>query len=126
MMIVKADSSYEAGAPPSPELMEAIGRLSEDMIKAGHLVDMGGLLPSFAGARVTVGGGKITVTDGPFPETKELIGGYAILEARSKIEAIELGKRFMSLHTDVLGPQYHGELEIREMAQYQPAEAVRS
>ena len=120
MMMVKADSDYEAGAPPRRELMSAIGELTENMVKAGILLETGGLLPSFAGARVKAAGGKLMITDGPFVETKELIGGYAILRAKSKDEAIELGKRFMSLHADILGPSYEGELEIRQMADYPP------
>ena len=85
------------------------------MIKAGVLLETGGLLPSSMGALVRASRGKLTVTDGPFTEVKELIGGYAILRARSKEEAIELGKSFMKLHSDVLGPSYEGELEIRQM-----------
>ena len=115
MMIVKADKNYEAGAPPTPELMAAIGKLSEEMIPAGILLDSGGLLPSARGARINVRQGRLTVTDGPFSEAKELIGGYAILQVKSKEEAIERGRRFMQVHADVLGPSYEGELEIRQM-----------
>jgi hypothetical protein len=115
MMIVKADKNYEAGAPPPPELMAAIGKLSEEMINAGILLDLGGLLPSSKGARINVKQGKLIVTDGPFSEAKELIGGYAILQVKSKEEAIERGRRFMQVHADVLGPAYDGELEIRQM-----------
>jgi hypothetical protein len=85
------------------------------MAKAGILLQSGGLLPSSTGARVRVSGGKLTVTDGPFAETKELIGGFAILEAASKEEAIRLAKEFMQLHLDVLGPSYEGALEVRAM-----------
>lgn len=120
MMIVKADKDYEAGAPPKPELMAAIGKLSEEMVKAGVLLDMGGLLPSSKGARINVAQGKLTVTDGPFSEAKELIGGYAILQVKSREEAIERGRRFMQLHADVLGPSYDGELEIRQMPEMAP------
>ena len=115
MMIVKADKNYESGTPPNPELMAAIGRMSEEMIKAGVLLDMGGLLPSSKGARIGVRDGKVTVTDGPFSEAKELIGGYAILQVKSREEAIERGRRFIQMHADVLGPSYEGELEIRQM-----------
>ena len=123
MMIVKADKNYESGAPPKPELMAAIGKLSEEMIKAGVLLDIGGLLPSSKGARINVNQGKLTVTDGPFSEAKELIGGYAILQVKSKEEAIERGRRFMQLHADVLGPSYDGELEIRQMPEMPPQHA---
>ena len=120
MMIVKADKNYESGAPPNPELMAAIGRMSEEMIKAGVLLDMGGLLPSSKGARINVRHGKLTVTDGPFSEAKELIGGYAILQVKSREEAIERGRRFIQMHADVLGPSYEGELEIRQMPDAPP------
>src|SRR5262245_45513331 len=121
MMIVKADKNsetgrnYEMGAPPDPKLMVAIGKHAEEMTRAGVLLETGGLLPSSKGARVRAAAGKLTVTDGPFIESKELIGGYAILQARSKEEAIEMGKAFMKIHLDVLGPSYEGELEIRQM-----------
>jgi hypothetical protein len=121
MMIVKADPSYESGRPPDPALLAAVGKLSEEMTRAGVLLQSGGLLPSSKGARVRVSGGKMTVTDGPFAETKELIGGFAILEAASKEEAIRLGKEFMQLHVDVLGQPYEGTLEVRPM--FDPASA---
>jgi hypothetical protein len=115
MMIVKGNSDYEAGVPPSPELMAAVGKHTEEGIKSGVVLANGGLLPSSMGARIRAGGGKLTVTDGPFPETKELIGGFAIIQAKSKQEAIELGSQFMQIHVDVLGPSYNGELEVRQM-----------
>ncbi len=120
MMIVKADKNYEAGSPPPPELLAAIGKLSEEMVKAGVILDMGGLLPSSKGARINVKKGKLTVTDGPFSEAKELIGGYAILQVKSREEAIERGRRFMQIHADVLGPSYDGELEIRQLPEAPP------
>ena len=115
MMIVKADKESEAGLPPSPELIAAIGKLTEEAMKSGVVLSNGGLLPSSKGARIRVGGGKLTVTDGPFAETKELIGGFAIIQANSRQEAIEEGSRFMQIHADVLGPAYEGELEVRQM-----------
>jgi len=115
MMMVKADRNYEAGLPPNPELLAAIGKLTDEMVKAGVLVQTGGLLPSSNGARVRVSRGTLSVTDGPFPETKELIGGYAIVEAASRDEAIQLGRRFMELHATIIGPSYDGECEIRQL-----------
>jgi hypothetical protein len=115
MMIVKADQDYEAGLPPNPELIAAIGKLSQDMVKAGVLLDTGGLLPSSKGARVRVSGGKMSVTDGPFAETKEIVGGYAIVEAKSRDEAVELGKQFMEVHVTTLGSSYDGECEVRQL-----------
>ena len=115
MLMVKANSKSEAGAPPDPKLMAAIGNLTEEMSKAGVLVGTGGLLPSSAGARVRLSGGKITVTDGPFTEIKELIGGYAIVDVKSKEEAIEMAKRFLQIHADILGPEYEADSEVRQM-----------
>lgn len=120
MMIVKADKDHEAGRPPRPELMAAVRKLTEEGMKAGRVLSNGGLLPSAKGARIRVSGGKLTVNDGPFPETKELVGGFAIIEASSKQDAIEQGSRFMQIHADILGSEYEGELEVRQM--YQPAE----
>lgn len=114
MMMVKAD---EKAGPPSPELGAAIGQLSQEMARAGVLLDLGGLLPSAMGAKVRLSGGRVTVKDGPFSETKELVGGYAILQAKSKDEAVEYARRFMNVHKDVLGASYEGELEIRAMAE---------
>ncbi|HEV8630564.1 MAG TPA: YciI family protein [Thermoanaerobaculia bacterium] len=118
MMLVKGNTDYEAGKPPSPALMAAIDKASKEQREAGILLDSGGLLPSSAGAKVTVKGGKATVIDGPFAEAKELIGGYAILEASSKEEAIRMGREFMQLHADVLGPSFEGELEIRQLFEH--------
>jgi hypothetical protein len=115
MMIVKCDKDSEAGMPPNEELMHAIAKLAEEEMKAGILLEQGGLLPSSAGARIRAAGGRLAVTDGPFAEAKELVGGFAILRANSKAEAIEKGKRFMQIHVDILGPDYEGELEVRQM-----------
>jgi hypothetical protein len=123
MMMVKADENYEAGRPPDPELMEAIGKLTDDMRKAGVVLETGGLYPSSAGARVRVGGGTLTVTDGPFAEAKEVIGGYAIIQAGSIEEAKQSAARFMQIHADILGPSYQGECEIRRM--FDPADFAR-
>ncbi len=120
MMMVKADKDYEAGAPPDPKLMAAMAEYTEKMIKAGVVLQTGGLLPSSKGARVRVANGKLTVTDGPFTEAKELIGGYAIVKAASKDEAVRLGSEFMSLHSQVLGGKWEGEVEIRQLEDFDP------
>jgi hypothetical protein len=120
MTLVKADENYEAGVPPSEELIAAIGKLGEEMTKAGVMLESGGPLPSSQGARVRAAGGKLSVTDGPFAEAKELVGGFAILQAKSKAEAIALAKRFMQVHVDVLGPSYEGECEVRQL--FDPAD----
>lgn len=111
MMMVKTPES----GPPSPELMAAVGKLSQEMAEAGVLLDTGGLAPSARGARIRLSGARLTVIDGPFTESKELIGGFAVLKAATKAEAIELGRRLMQVHADVLGPTFTAELEIREM-----------
>jgi hypothetical protein len=103
----------ETSGPPPRELMEAIGKLGEEATKAGVLVVTGGLQPSAMGARVRLSRGRLTVTDGPFTETKELIGGYAIYEVSSK-EAIEWTLRFMELHKKHW-PGWEGETEIRQI-----------
>jgi len=114
MLIAKADENSEAGGPPNPQLIAAIGKLADEMTRAGVLVGTGGLGPSSKGARVRLSGGKLTVIDGPFTEAKELIGGYAIVEVSSKDEAIELAKRFLQIHAEILGPSYETESEIRQ------------
>lgn len=123
MMMIKADQNYEAGIPPKQELFTAIGQLSEEMAKKGVLLEVGGLMPSAKGARVRVGGGAVTVLDGPFAETKELIGGFSIMQAESKAAAIEMAKQFMELHAEILGPAYEGECEVRQM--YEGPEGCR-
>ncbi len=126
MMMVKLDAKseagrkYEAGTPPDARLEAAMGKLIGEMIKAGVLADTGGLLPMSKGAHIRAAGGKLTMTDGPFIESKEVIGGYAILRAKSKEEALKMGEDFMKLHVDILGPSYESELEIRQM--FDPAD----
>ena len=101
--------------PPSPELMAAVGTLAQEMGQAGVLVEMGGLAPSARGTRIRLSRGRLTVIDGPFTESKELVGGYAVFRVGSKTEAVELGRRFMQVHADILGPEHVVELEIREL-----------
>jgi hypothetical protein len=115
MLMVKADDRYEAGAPPAPELVQAIQALSQKLAATGKLVANGGLMPSAAGARVRASGGTVRETDGPFAETKELIGGFAIVDVGSKAEAVALAREFMAAHVRVLGPSYEGECEVRRM-----------
>jgi len=116
----EAARNYEAGMPPDPKLEAAMGKYMEQMTKAGVLLEAGGLLPLAKGARVRAGEGKLTVIDGPFIESKEVLGGYAILRAKSKEEAIELGKAFMKLHQETLGPSYEGTVEVRQL--FDPAD----
>ena len=105
--------------PPPQALMDAIAKLGEESAKAGVTVEMGGLHPSAAGARVRVSRGRLTVVDGPFSESKEVIGGYAVLHARSREEAIEATRRFMQLHLEHW-PGWEGETEVRQI--FDPAD----
>jgi hypothetical protein len=100
--------------PPPAALMEAMGRFVEKSMKNGTLVDTGGLLPSKDGVKIRLAGGKLTVTDGPFVESKEVIGGWAILQAPTKEEAIRLATEFMELHRQHW-PEFEGESEVRPM-----------
>ena len=101
--------------PPTPELMEAMHKLSDREIKAGRMIDSGGLMPVETGARVRVADGKLSVIDGPFVEAKEVVGGYAIFELRDKDEALVLAKEFMQLHLDFM-PGWEGTCELRAFA----------
>ena len=101
--------------PPTPELLEAMGKLAEREIKAGRMIDSGGLTPLAAGAQVRLADGKLSVIDGPFVETKEVIGGYAIFELPGKDEALASVKEFMQLHKDLM-PGWEGTCEIRAFA----------
>jgi hypothetical protein len=111
----EAGRNYQAGLPPEPKLEAAIGKLIEKMAKSGTLLDTAGLLPEAKGAKIRASRGKLTVADGPFIESKEVIGGYAILRANSKQEALKMGTDFMQLHIDILGASFEGELEVRQM-----------
>lgn len=93
MVMVKASEESEAGVLPSEELLTAMGKYNEDLVKAGVLLAAEGLQPSSKGARVKFSGDKRTVIDGPFTETKELIAGFWLIQVRSKEEAIEWVKR---------------------------------
>jgi len=113
MAMIKATADYEAGRPPKPELMAAMGKLSEDERTTGRFQMGGGLLPSAQGHKVTMTGGRISVTDGPFTETKEVIGGFAILNYDSHEAAIEGAKNVLKIHADCGIPDL--EIEVRPM-----------
>jgi hypothetical protein len=100
-----------SGQQPSEQLMADMGKLMEEMTRTGKLVDTAGLFPTASGVRVRLKGGKLSVLDGPFTETKEVIGGYALLEVDSKEEAIELTKRFLRVH----GDEWDIECEVRQL-----------
>ena len=111
MMIVK---HAEKQGPPPKSLMDAIAKAAEEETKAGTMLGNGGLFPTAQGARVRLSGGKVTVIDGPFTEAKEIIGGYAQFELKSKEEAIESAVQFMELHKKHW-PGWEGETEVRQM-----------
>jgi hypothetical protein len=110
MMIYKPANfkDSEAGIPPTQQHMAAMGKLIGELVQSGVLLATDGLMASSKGARVKQSDGKVVVTDGPFTETKELIGGFAIFQLQSKAEAIELTRRFLQTAGD-------GEVEIRQM-----------
>jgi hypothetical protein len=97
---------------PNQELMNAIMKIREREIKAGRMIDDGGLMPVATGAQVRVSDKKLSVIDGPFVEAKEMIGGYAIFELRDKAEAVAMAKEFMQLHIDHM-PEWEGTCEVR-------------
>ncbi|MEI9815008.1 MAG: YciI family protein [Acidobacteriota bacterium] len=115
MMMAKSSPKNE-GQPPTPEMMEAMGKFIEKGAKTGKLVSLGGLLPSKFGAQVHLKNGKITVTDGPFTEAKELIGGFAIMECASKEEAIQMASDFLQVHIGVMGDDFEMTSEVRPMS----------
>src|SRR5437588_5996543 len=122
MMIVKASKDSEAGVMPSEELLSAMGKYNEELMKAGVLLDLAGLQASSKGARIKFSGGKRTVIDGPFAETKELIAGYWIIQVKSREEALEWAKRAPA-------PHEHQECEIElrqffELEDFGPSEAI--
>jgi hypothetical protein len=121
MMIVK--HLGERQGPPPKELLEAITKLAEEAQKAGTLLGNGGLLPTAQGAKVRLANGQIGVIDGPFAETKEVIGGYAQFELKSKQEAVEAAVKFMELHKKYWAG-WEGETEIREMMDAQDCAAA--
>ena len=101
-----------AGRVPSEQLMADMGKLIEELTRTGQLVSTAGLRPSAEGVRVRLHrGGRLTVLDGPFTETKEVIGGYAILETQSRAEAVDLTRRFLKVH----GADWDVECEVRQL-----------
>lgn len=111
MMLVK---HAENSGPPPKELMDAIDKLGQEAVKAGTMVASGGLAPLAASTRVRLSEGKVTAIDGPFTEAKEVVGGYAIFDLKSKQEAIDGALRFMELHRKHW-PGWEGETEVRQV-----------
>jgi hypothetical protein len=113
MMFIKHPETIRVENVP-PALMEAMGKFIDDSMKKGILVDTAGLKPTSDGKRIVLKGGKISVKDGPFTETKEVVGGYAIVKVKSMDEAMAIGREFMELHR-VHWPAFEGESEIRPL-----------
>ena len=111
MFIVKCAHS----GPPTPKLIEAMHKLADREIKAGRMLDSGGLTPLTMGAQVRIANGQLSVLDGPFVEAKEVIGGYAIFELQGKEEAVASATEFMQLHKDLM-PGWEGTCELRAFA----------
>ena len=118
MTFVRHSESYREAGPPKA-LMEAMGEFVQRLSREGTFVDGGGLLPSKDGVRFRLAKGKLTVLDGPFAETKEVVGGYAILETATREEALKISREFMELHRKHW-PEFEGEAELRPM--YAPGE----
>lgn len=109
LSMIRVDET--TGQRPSERLMRDMGRLIDEMTRQGVLVSTAGLRPSAEGARIRLRGGKLSAVDGPFTESKEVIGGFAILEAGSREEALALVKRFLSIH----GDEWDIECELRQL-----------
>ncbi|MFI2351335.1 YciI family protein [Streptomyces sp. NPDC019443] len=113
LSLIRIDEQNTPAEGPSPELMERMGALLEEVTKAGVMLDTAGLTPTSEGTRVTWSGGKLSYTDGPFTESKEVIGGYAIMQCKDKAEALEWTKRFLQIHEDF----WTVTAEVREIAE---------
>jgi hypothetical protein len=111
LMLVK---HTENSGPPPKELMDAMAVIHQEAVKAGTIRGSGGLAPTAQSKRVRVSGGKLSVIDGPFTEAKEVVGGYAEFELKSKEEALEGAVRFMELHRKHW-PGFEGETEVRQI-----------
>jgi len=110
---IESDPAQPFGPPP-PELFEAIGAFGAEMAALGVVVDQGGLAPLASSPHIRVSGGTLTVSDGPFAESKEVIGGYGMYDVRSVEEAVEYSRRFMQIHLDVW-PGFEGTSVVRQV-----------
>ena len=121
MILVKANKDSEGGVMPSEEQLAVMADYHEQLARAGVLLDANGLQPSSAGWRIRYSGGRRTVIDGPFAETKELVAGYTIIQVKSREEALEWARRFPNPHDE------DAEIEIRplfELEDFGPSEAI--
>jgi hypothetical protein len=111
MMLLELDPSKAPAQGPSEELMTEMGKLIDEMTKAGVLLDTGGLRPVEEGTALRQSGGRLTVLDGPFTEAKEVVGGYCIIQAKSQEEAVEWASRFLAIH----GPEWDIRSQVRQI-----------
>src|SRR5262245_25339335 len=118
MMFIKHHENYRIEEVPA-SLFEAMGQFVGEAMKSGSIIDTAGLQPTAKGKRVRLKGGKMNVIDGPFVETKEVVGGYALVEAKSDDEALALATRFMDLHR-IHWPAFEGECEVRPLENVEP------
>ena len=118
MMFIKHTEDYR-GKPIPPALMEAMGKFVGENMKNGKIVETNGLKSSHAGKKIRLRGGRLEVVDGPFTESKEIVGGYAIAEVKSEQEALELATQFMELHR-IHWPEFEGESELRPVETGEP------
>jgi hypothetical protein len=118
MMFIKHTENYRMEDVPQ-SLFAAMGEFVGEAMKNGSIVDTSGLQPTAKGKKVRLSGGKLTVIDGPFMETKEVVGGYAMVEAKSYAEAMTLATRFMELHR-IHWPAFEGECEVRPLEGVEP------
>lgn len=117
LMLIKVANSadYEAGKPPPAELESQMGELMGEWSKAGSMVSAAGLRPTSNGARVRLDAGKVRISDGPFAESKEVIGGFFILQVEDRAAAVDMTRRFVDLHRRVLGNDFQLECELRQI-----------
>ena len=109
------DTDYEAGKPPPADLEAAMGELIGEWSKTGAFVSAAGLKPTSQAARVRLTEGVVSVSDGPFAESKEVIGGFFMLEAKDNAAAVEMTRRFVELHAKILGKAFVLECEVRQL-----------
>ena len=122
--LVFVKMAEDVGEAP-PALQEAMGRAMSDAFAAGSMIDAGGLYPTAQSTEVRVADGAVTQTDGPYAEAKEVVGGYAILEARSQEEAVEGARRVAQIHVD-FWPGWEGSVEVRRITEPEDGPPARS
>jgi hypothetical protein len=125
MMIVKASRDSEAGVMPEDAMLAAMGKYNEELVKAGVMLDGAGLQASSKGWRVQYSGGKRTIVDGPFAETKELIAGYWIIRTKTREEALEWSKRIPNPHNEDCHVEVRQFFELEDFAQTPALEKYR-